>query len=157
MSLPAMRAAVSSSLDETIAEARGQGVSVEAFSGALARAPARFLTSLSSMVCRFASFDLTRRLVGDRWYRFVRVKDERILVAEGEGFDMVIVPTDDPRYTVVVLASKFDEVSVTESSLSLFVREQIKAASGSRRPVSELLLPGFRLEKRNEGLSWLEG
>ena len=94
MSLPAMRAAVSSSLDEAIAEARRQGVSVEAFSGALARAPARFLTSLSSMVCRFASFDLTRRLVGDRWYRFVRVKDERILVAEGEGFDMVIVAAE---------------------------------------------------------------
>ena len=36
------------------------------------------------MVCRFASFDLTRRLVGDRWYRFVRVKDERILALTRE-------------------------------------------------------------------------
>ena len=101
-----MRAGVCESLDDVLSEAQRQGISVDAFSGDLMLSQANFLTSLSSMVCRFASFYLTRRLVDGCWYRFVRVKDERILVADGEQFEMVILPTDDPSYTVVLLVPK---------------------------------------------------
>ena len=117
-----------------------------------------FLTTISSMVCRFSSYDLTKRCVGGTWYRYMRIKDEQILVSENERSDMIIIPTDEPSYNLVIIISKSDDGSRSgEGSLSLFMREQIKSMSGSRRQVREVYLPGFRIEKRNEGLSWLNG
>ena len=139
-----MKSGNCSSLDEVLAEARNQGIAVDAFQKALSGGAVEqqmFLTSISSMVCRFASFDLTRRCVGGTWYRYMRIKDEQILVEEGERGDMIIIPTDEPSYNLVIITVKSDDGGIGgEGSLSLFMREQIKAISGTRQQVREMAL-----------------